>query len=76
MKGEAGCIWECSDVRACRDGESPVWIASQGGHVACVEALIRLKADVLKCNKLALQCSSSFVDAGVVVFVMSLGSGF
>ena len=40
-----------SDARACRYGRSPVWIASQGGHVSCVEALIVAKADVLQCDE-------------------------
>jgi hypothetical protein len=39
------------DARACRDGQSPVWMASRGGHVSCVEALILAKADVLQCEK-------------------------
>ena len=76
VKGEAGCMWECSDVRACRDGESPVWAASQGGHTACVEALIRLQADVLKCNRLVPQCSWRFVVGGGLVAAMSLVSEF
>ena len=46
-----GCVWVCTDARACRDGASPVWVASAGGHVSCVEALIRAKADVLQCNE-------------------------
>ena len=43
-------FWVCTDARACRDGASPVLMASFGGHVSCVEALIRAKADVLHCN--------------------------
>jgi hypothetical protein len=49
--GGKGCVWVCAHTRACSDGKSPLWIAAQGGHVSCVEALIRLKADVLQCNK-------------------------
>ena len=45
----AGC---CTDLGVCRDGCSPLWMASVGGHASCVEALIRGKADVLQCNKL------------------------
>ena len=45
------CVWVCTDARACRDGQSPVWAASFGGHVSCVEALIRANADVLQCDK-------------------------
>ena len=45
------CVWVCTDARACRNGRSPVWVASVGGHVSCVEALIRAKADVLQCDK-------------------------
>jgi hypothetical protein len=40
-----------TDARACRDGASLVFMASYGGHVSCVEALIRAKADVLQCAK-------------------------
>ncbi len=40
-----------SHGRACRENTSPVWIASQGGHLSCVEALIRAKANVLQCNR-------------------------
>ena len=40
------CVWVCTDARACRSGESPLWIASAAGHVLCVEALILAKADV------------------------------
>ena len=46
-----GCVWVCTDARACRDGASPVYAASVGGHVSCVEALILAKADVLQCNE-------------------------
>ena len=45
------CVWVCTDARACRDGASPLWMASVGGYVSCVEALIRAKADVLQCEK-------------------------
>ena len=45
-----GCVWVCTHARACRDGRSPVYVASEGGYLACVEALIRLKADVLQCD--------------------------
>ena len=45
------CVWVCTDARACRDGVSPLLIASFGGHVSCVEALILAKADVLQCDK-------------------------
>ena len=45
------CGWVCTDARAYRDGQSPVFMASSGGHVSCVEALIRAKADVLQCDK-------------------------
>ena len=45
------CVWVCTDARACRDGDSPVCAASSEGHVSCVEALIRAKADVLQCSK-------------------------
>jgi hypothetical protein len=46
-----GCFWVCTDARACREGSSPVYMASAGGHISCVKALIRAKADVLQCDK-------------------------
>jgi len=46
-----GCVLVCTHARACRRGVSPLMMASAGGHLACVEALIRLKADVLQCDK-------------------------
>ena len=50
--GRAGlCDGRYTDVRECRDGASPLLMASFGGHVSCVEALIQGKADVLQCNK-------------------------
>jgi hypothetical protein len=45
------CFVVCAHALACRYGKSPVYAASQMGHVHCVEALIRLKADVLKCDE-------------------------
>ena len=45
-----GCVWLYTDARACREGASPLWMASLLGHVSCVEALIRAKADVLQCD--------------------------
>ncbi len=33
---------------ACRNGRSPLFVASREGHISCVEALIRVRADVLK----------------------------
>ena len=50
--GRAGlCVGRCADVRVCRDGWSPLYAASRGGHASCVEALILGKADVLQCDK-------------------------
>jgi hypothetical protein len=46
-----GCVWVCTDASACRDGSSPIYMASAGGHISCVEALIRAKADMLQCDK-------------------------
>ena len=50
--GRAGlCDGRYTDVCVCSDGASPLLMASMGGHVSCVEALIRSKADVLQCSK-------------------------
>jgi hypothetical protein len=46
-----GCVWVCTHALTCRDGTSPLWAASQAGHLPCVEALILAKADVLQCDK-------------------------
>ena len=46
-----GCVWVCTHALACRDGTSPLWAASFGGNLSCVEALILAKADVLQCDK-------------------------
>ncbi len=46
--GGKGCVKVCTHARACR---YPLMAASQMGHVSCVEALIRLKADVLQCDE-------------------------
>ena len=48
---EGLCDGRDTDVRVCSDGASPLWAANQGGHVSCVEALIRGKADVLQCDE-------------------------
>jgi len=49
--GRAGMsFFVCTHARACRGVWSPLCAASQGGHLTCVEALIRLKADVLQCS--------------------------
>jgi len=50
--GRAGlCDGRYTDVRVCRDGWSPLLIASNFGHLSCVEALITGQADVLQCDK-------------------------
>ena len=53
--GAGGRAWLCdgryTDVRECSNGASPLFMASYGGHVSCVEALILGKADVLQCDK-------------------------
>jgi hypothetical protein len=56
----------CADARACRGGQSPVWVASRGGHVSCVEALIGAKSDVLQCNS-RLGCGNEGEREGAVV---------
>ena len=38
------CVWVCTDARACRDGDSPVAMASSRGHSDCVAALVRAGA--------------------------------
>ena len=38
------CVWVCTDARACRDGDSPVAMASSQGHPDCVAALVRAGA--------------------------------
>jgi len=49
--GRAGlCDGRYTDVRVCRYGASPLYVASQGGHISCVEALIRSKADLMQCG--------------------------
>ena len=45
------CDGRYTDVRVCSDGMSPLFMSSQKGHISCVEALIRRKADVLQCAK-------------------------
>lgn len=46
-------LWVGRYTDACllSDGSSPLYMASNCGHVSCVEALIRGKADVLHCDK-------------------------
>ena len=39
-----GCVWVCTDVRACREGVSPVEMAASEGHSDCVAALVRAGA--------------------------------
>ena len=49
--GEERLCLGVHSLRACRGVSSPLYAASAGGHVSCVEALIGLKADVLQCEK-------------------------
>ena len=53
--GGTGCVCVCTDARACSDGQSPLYAASLGGHILCIEALIHAKADVLQCDKYVFQ---------------------
>ncbi len=46
-----GCVLVGALMRAYRVGCSILYIASAGGHLSCVEALIREKADVLQCDR-------------------------
>jgi hypothetical protein len=46
LGGKRGCVYACTHSRACRYGGSPLYLATVGGHVSCVKALIGLKADV------------------------------
>ena len=48
---EGLCDGRYADLRECSDGNSPLLMASVGGHLSCVEALIQGKADVLQCNQ-------------------------
>ena len=48
---EGLCDGRYTDVRVCRGSAFPLLMASLGGHVSCVEALIRGTADVLQCAK-------------------------
>ncbi len=47
---EGLCDGRYTDVRVCSDGSSPLLMASFGGHLSCVEALIRSKADLMQCG--------------------------
>ena len=51
LEAGKGCVWVFTDARVCRNGKSPLYMASFGGHASCVEALILGKADVLQCDK-------------------------
>jgi len=42
--GGQGCVWVCTHALACRDGLSPVDMASYKGHSDCVAALVRAGA--------------------------------
>ena len=48
---EVLCDWSYTDMRECSNGASVLYMASSGGHLSCVEALIRSKADVLQFDK-------------------------
>ena len=51
MRGQGGVVFGCAQMRARRNGRSPVYAASYGGHLSCIQALILAKADVLKCDE-------------------------
>ncbi len=42
------CVWVCTYARACRNGRSPVYMASCEGHSDCVAALVRAGAPPLE----------------------------
>ena len=48
---EGLCGGNFADAHVCRSGRFPLYAASLGGHLSCVEALIRSKADVLQFDK-------------------------
>ena len=48
--GQGRVVFGCALIRAHRNGRSPVYAASYGGHLSCVQALILSKADVLQCD--------------------------
>ena len=50
VRAGQGCVCVCTHARACRNGRSPLYAASEGGHASCVEALTLAKADVLQCS--------------------------
>ena len=52
------CMACSCDELSFRNGKSAVWIASSEGHVACINALIFAKADVLQCNMWVIQSLS------------------
>ena len=57
----------CTHARACRGGEFPLFVASKGGHLSCVEALVHFKADVMQ--------RSSCVFSNLIEGFTSMGLG-
>ena len=50
MRVQGRVVFGCALMRARRNGRSPVYAASYGGHLMCIQALILAKADVLQCD--------------------------
>ena len=50
MRVQGRVVFGCALIHARRNGRSPVYAASYGGHLSCVQALILAKADVLQCD--------------------------
>ena len=48
--GQGRVVFGRALMRARRFGRSPVYAASYGGHLSCVQALVLAKADVLQCD--------------------------
>ncbi len=50
MRGQGRAGLGCALMRVSRNGRSPVYAASYGGHLSCIQALILANADVMQCD--------------------------